>query len=85
MSEVLFCSFGRSIFPKRGAGVVKSASLYTRRRRFWYACQRVGRASPGERAPGTFISFALSRFLFHVLGEGGERGIGGLYSYRQRL
>ena len=48
MSEVLFCSFGRSIFPKRGAGVVKSASLYTRRRRFWYACKRVGRASPGD-------------------------------------
>ena len=58
MSEVLFFSFGRSIFPERGAGVVKSASLYTWRSRFWHACQRVGRASPGDIYP--FCAFTVS-------------------------
>ena len=42
--EVLFCSFVPSIFLSGGRGMALSSSLYTRRRRFLYASQRVGKA-----------------------------------------
>ena len=70
-----------------GLGVVKSSSLYTRWRRFWYACQRVGRTSTSEVL---FVSFGCSILSECVCGEVGvslhsaggfgmhARGLGGL-------
>ena len=49
-----------------GGGVVKSASLYTRQRRFWYACQRIDRTSTSEVL---FVFFGCSILSECVCGE----------------
>ena len=67
-----YLRFHRKIFPERGPGF--SANLYTRRRRFWYAYQRVGRVS----AP----FFFYLRFRRSTFRERGARdGVFGGYLY----
>ena len=42
---VTFLRFRHLSFPERGVGSRVFCDIYNQRRRFWYACQRVGRAS----------------------------------------
>ena len=78
---VFLLCFHRSFlmnWASEGKGV--PAFLYSQRWRFWYACQRIERAS----AWNIFL-FALSPFNFHGMGGGKERGVGELYSQRRRF
>ena len=60
-------------------GEGRPAFLYSQRWRFWYACQRIERASAWN-----ILFFALSPFNFHGLDGRKERGVGEFYSQRRR-